>query len=238
MKRICTICVRSGSSRLENKNIYPVLGVPLLAYSIAAAHENGLIEQVVVTSDSAEYLRVAQEWGADRTVLRPASLATSRVSKTASIAHAVADTEKELGFCFDTIVDLDVTAPLRRRGEVGRALRMFDDSRATALISAVESKSTPYSNLFFQDEDGCLETIIPSDLISEHTGSARTCYALNASIYVWQRDAFMANPVTFFPRTKLYIMPQFSRYDVDTLEDLEYVEYILRTGAHDLVSPR
>lgn len=237
MKRICTICARAGSTRLKNKNIYLLHEAPLLAYSIAAARQSGVVDQVVITSESAEYREIGLAWGADFAVERPAELATSNISKTASIAHAVAEVEARTNARFDTIIDLDVTAPLRQRDDVANAVRQFDESGQTALISAVESKSTPYSNMFFRDADGCLEAMIPKGALQEHTGSARPCYALNASIYMWKRDDFMAAPATFFPKTLMFLMPAVTRYDVDTIDDLEYVDHLLKLGRHDFVRP-
>lgn len=237
MKRICTICARAGSTRLKNKNIYPLHGAPLLAYSIAAARQSGVVDQIVITSESPEYRETGLAWGADIAVDRPAELAVSTISKTASIAHAVAEAEAQTSTRFDTIIDLDVTAPLRQSDDVADAVRFFDQMGQTALVSVVESKSTPYSNMFFRDADGCLEPMIPKGSVQEHTGSARPCFALNASIYIWKRDDFMAAPATFYSRTLMYLMPAVARYDVDTIDDLEYVDHLLKLGRHDFVHP-
>lgn len=237
MKRICTICARSGSTRLKNKNIYPINGIPLLAYSIAVARASKMIDQIVVTSDSEQYLEIGKKWGADQTIKRPAQLASSKISKTVSIAHAVTETEKIVGYSFNSIIDLDVTAPLRRVSDVTQAIRLLEQNEENALISVVESKSTPFSNMFFMDDKGYLKPIVKPEKLTEHTGSAKTCYTLNASIYAWQREIFISNPTTIFPETKLYIMPQLTRYDIDTIEDIQYLEYIIEKNLFDIIKP-
>lgn len=237
MKRICTICARSGSTRLKNKNIYPINGIPLLAYSIATARASNMMDQIVITSDSEQYLEIGKKWGADQIIKRPVKLASSTISKTASIAHAVTEAEKVVGYPFDTIIDLDVTAPIRRVYDVVQAIKLLEKNNENALISAVESKSTPFSNMFFMDDKGYLKSIVDQEKLIEHTGSTQTCYALNASIYAWQRDFFMSNPATVLPGTKLYIMPQLARHDVDRLEDIRYIEYIIEKNLFDIIKP-
>ena len=91
--------------------------------------------------------------------------------------------------------------------------------------------------MFFKDDADNLEPMIPTAQIEAHTGSARACYALNASIYVWDRATFMAAPATFFPKTKLYVMPAVSRYDVDSQDDVDYVAHILARKDAPYVMP-
>lgn len=235
MNRVCTICARAGSQRFRDKNIYLVNDVPLLAYSIAAAKRSELFDQVVITSDSQDYLDIGLQWGADASVLRPDTLSHGKISKVHGVAHAVRETEVKLGRKFDTIVDLDVTGPLRRLVDIQNAVTLLETNECTTVVSATESKSTPFSNMFFKDAAGYIEPIISPELIDEHTGSTRTCYALNASIYAWERNNFMNEPTTFSDKTQLYIMPPFSRYDVDTAEDIVYLEYMMEFGPSDII---
>lgn len=63
MQNIAIITARSGSKGLPNKNIKLLNGKPLLAYSIIAAKESGLFDEVFVSTDSEEYAQIAKEWG-------------------------------------------------------------------------------------------------------------------------------------------------------------------------------
>ena len=71
---LCTICVRGGSKGVPGKNIRLIGGKPLLAHSIARARQSGLFAAIAVSSDAADVLRVAHDWGADVLVERPAEL--------------------------------------------------------------------------------------------------------------------------------------------------------------------
>ena len=65
MKRIAIITARSGSKRLKNKNILPILGKPMLAYSIEAAIESNMFDRVILTTDSLEYGKIGKQYGAE-----------------------------------------------------------------------------------------------------------------------------------------------------------------------------
>ena len=70
MKNLAIITARSGSKGLPDKNILPLAGKPLMAWTIEAALESGIYDKVMVSTDSEEYARIAREWGAEVPVLR------------------------------------------------------------------------------------------------------------------------------------------------------------------------
>jgi hypothetical protein len=88
MSTIAVIPARGGSKRLPRKNIHPVLGVPMLAWAIAACRAAQLVDDVVVTTEDAEIAAVAREWDAD-VLARPAALAADEVPKQEAIVDAV-----------------------------------------------------------------------------------------------------------------------------------------------------
>ena len=70
MGNLAIITARSGSKGLKDKNIKPLKGKPLLAYSIEAARKSGLFEEVYVSTDSEKYAEIAKEYGGDVPFLR------------------------------------------------------------------------------------------------------------------------------------------------------------------------
>ena len=89
METLITICARGGSQGVKKKNIRPLLGKPLVAHTIQCALEWGKASRVIVSTDSEEIARVAQEYGAEVPFLRPADLAHGDVPKLAVIRHAL-----------------------------------------------------------------------------------------------------------------------------------------------------
>ena len=79
--KIISICARGGSTGVPGKNIRPLLGKPLIGWTIEQAFASGLAERVIVSTDSEAIADVARQFGAEVTFARPASLATADVAK-------------------------------------------------------------------------------------------------------------------------------------------------------------
>lgn len=94
MKRICTVCARGGSKGVKQKNIRELLGKPLIAHTLEQARKSGLFDVLAVSSDSAEILAVAQQYGADELIERPVHLATDTAAKLPVIQHCVEEVER------------------------------------------------------------------------------------------------------------------------------------------------
>jgi CMP-N,N'-diacetyllegionaminic acid synthase len=228
MKRICTICARGGSKGLPGKNLRLLAGKPMLAHSIDHARESGLFDAIAVSSDSDDILALAREWGADFIVRRPDEMATDEASKLPAIQHAVSTVELEMGVTFDTIVDLDATAPLRIPADVLGAVRLCEETGASNVLTAAPARKSPYFNLLERQPDGriTLSKPLPGPRIERRQDSPE-CFDCNAAVYVWQRDTFMENANVFYDDTQLYVMPPERSHDIDTPLDFDFVELVL-----------
>ncbi|HWT94629.1 MAG TPA: acylneuraminate cytidylyltransferase family protein [Solirubrobacteraceae bacterium] len=111
---VALIPARAGSVRVPGKNVRPLAGHPLLAYSIAAARESGLFDAIVVSTDSEEFAEIARRYGAE-TVLRPVELAGSTSPDIDWILHALE------GRAPDAFSILRPTSPFRRGATIRRA---------------------------------------------------------------------------------------------------------------------
>ncbi len=106
---VALIPARSGSERVHDKNIRPLAGHPLLAYAIAAAHQSGIFDRVVCSTDSGKIGEVAQRYGADVPFLRPAELATSTSPDIEWITHALDQLDEH----YDLFAIVRATNPFR-----------------------------------------------------------------------------------------------------------------------------
>ena len=107
---IATICARGGSQGLPGKNIRPLLGKPLIAYTIEQALAHPQIDRVFVSTDSPVIAEAARKAGAEVPFLRPSQLATHNAGKIAVIEHLVGWVVNHVG-PVQRIVDLDPTSP-------------------------------------------------------------------------------------------------------------------------------
>lgn len=229
MKRvICVICARSGSTGIPGKNIRPLLDKPLLAHSVQTAVSSGLFDQVVVTSDSSKYLEIASKYGASFLVNRPEELSSSFVSKLGAIKHAASSVEREKNLKFDTIVDLDVTSPLRLSKDIKGALELFNSKNVTSVITGCRSHRSPYTNLVEVNDSGVVSVSKSSPKILSQRQESPRCFDMNASIYIWNRDSFFHEQKVFYDDTLLYEMPFDRSWDIDYEIDFEIVELLMK----------
>ena len=226
MLKICTVCARAGSTGVINKNITMLAGRPLIAWSVELAKSSGIFDVVAVSSDSQEILEIAADWDADLCVKRPDALATNEAGKLPAIQHCASAAEKFLGARAEILVDLDATSPLRLMDDLVGAMSLCQDSGASSVITGSLSRRSPYFNMVELNETGCVQ-LVKSGLDVLRRQDAPKCYDMNASIYVWNRERFIAEPRVIYSDTVIYEMPEERSIDIDTSLDLEIVEMLM-----------
>lgn len=230
MSTIATICARGGSKGLPGKNIRPFAGKPLIVHTIAQALACPDVDGVYVSTDDPRIAEVAREAGATVPFLRPAELATDAAGKLPVIEHLVCFLEAQ-GRAVRRIVDLQPTSPLREAADISAALAVRAD--AGLVVSVTPARDNPYFNLVEAQPDGCVT-------LSKGAGQGRRqdapdVYALNGSIYVWQRAALAhaAQHGLWSVRVAPYVMPRWKSVDIDDLEDFEYAQWLHQRHARE-----
>lgn len=213
---------------MPNKNWREIAGKPLFAHSVLAAVNSKLFSAIVVSSDAPEILNRAVEFGATHVVERPAELSTDSAGKVPAIVHAVRQVEAMLDCEFDTVVDLDATSPLREYADILAAVSLLERSNSSSVVTATESRRSPYFNLIeFDPEKGLWATSKRSIDNVLRRQDARKTFDMNASIYVWRRGDLIKNPKVFYASTKVFEMPQERSLDIDTEFDFEIVKWLM-----------
>lgn len=227
-KVLCTICARGGSKGVRNKNVRPLNGKPLIAYTIEQAKASGLFEHIVISTDSDLIATVSQEYGAEVFFKRSAEMASDTAGKLQVIQDAFKRSEEHYRTTFDYLVDLDATAPLRSVDDIVEAYRQFLRDGNDNLITAMPSRRSPYFNLVEVDGRGkvSLSKKLSSGVVRRQ--DAPKSYDMNASIYIWKRDAILNETSLFLEKTGLYVMPEERSIDIDTELDFEFVDFLMR----------
>jgi CMP-N-acetylneuraminic acid synthetase len=227
---LCTICARGGSKGVKDKNIRPLAGRPLIAHTIRQALRWGRARQVVVSTDSEKIANIAKRYGAAVPFIRPLRLATDISPKLLSIRHALRESERCFREKYDIVVDLDVTAPVRKIKDLDNCFKLFIKEKATTLFSVVKAQRNPYFNMVEKKEDGfvrlCKKT--PHEVVTRQ--GAPEVYSMNASIYFYARD-FLLNTrhnTPFSRRAAIYIMDELSSHDIDSEIDFKFVEFLIK----------
>ena len=154
MRSIAIIPARSGSKGLPDKNIKPLNGKPLLAYSIEAALASGMFDAVHVSTDSERYADIARQYGADEPFLRSAETSSDTASSEDAIREVLRRYE-EMGQRFDAFMLLQPTSPLRTAGDIRAAFGVMEEKQAESVVSVCEMEHSPlWSNTLPPDGTG------------------------------------------------------------------------------------
>lgn len=230
MGLLITICARGGSQGVAKKNIRPLAGKPLIAHTIEAATRWGKADRVVVSTDSEEIALVANEYGVPTPFIRPAELARGEVPKMAVVRHALREVERTSRARYDIVIDLDVSAPLRHVEDIEQAYALMTSDRPHTVFSVVPARKNPYYNVVEEDNEGYVH-------LSKDFGEPLTCrqdapvvYDMNASIHIYSREYLLDenNWHVCSDRSLPYVMEELTAVDIDTENDLRYVDYLLR----------
>ena len=228
MRILATICARGGSKGIKNKNIRPLQGKPLIAYTIEYLKKWGKAERIVCTTDSEEIAAIAKKYGAEIPCMRPPELATDTAAKLPVLQHIVKICEQQNNTTYDIIVDLDPTAPLRKLLFLQEAFQKFVDSKANNLYSVTKAHKNPYFNMVELDEKGFAHLCKKSDTVRRQ--DAKMVYELNASIYIYNRDFLLSAHSIHSDKTIIYEMPDIASVDIDRELDFLFIEYLLKNG--------
>ncbi len=134
---IALIPARSGSKRVADKNIRPLAGHPVIAYTIAAALQSGVFSAVVVSTDSEQYAEIARKYGAEVPFLRPAELAGDLSPDIEWVEHALVELQR-MGRTYDCFSILRPTSPFRLPETIRRAWNAFLAEDGVDSLRAVE----------------------------------------------------------------------------------------------------
>jgi CMP-N,N'-diacetyllegionaminic acid synthase len=233
MKRLCTICARGGSKGVKGKNLRTLRGRPLIVHSIEQARASGLFTAIAVSSDSRAILDVAAAAGVDMLIERPAELATDTAAKLPVIRHCVIEAERCSGLTFDTLVDLDATSPLRSVDDIRAAVALLEEQGAGNVITAMPARRSPYFNLVELRPDGSVGLSKTPATPIVRRQDAPQCFEMNASIYVWTREALLSRDTIFCADTQLHVMPEERSIDIDSELDFQFVEFVMARRAPD-----
>ena len=226
MKRLATICARGGSKGVPNKNLKLLSGRPLIAWSVLQAKATGLFDRIVVSSDSEAIQSAALQAGADDVVNRPVDMATDEAPKVPAILHALLETERQNNECYDTLVDLDATAPLRFPDDISGAIALLENSGSSSIITGNTAYRSPYFDLVELQSNGTVRVSKTPSRPIVRRQDVPVCYDMNASIYVWKRDVLVENPSIFYDDTRLFEMPAERSREIDSPFDFLIVEFL------------
>jgi CMP-N,N'-diacetyllegionaminic acid synthase len=221
------ITARGGSKELPHKNILPIAGKPLIAWTIEAASRCESIHKIVLSTDDDEIARIALEYGAETLFMRPSNLAEDTSDHVMVVIHALEWLAENEGLIPEYVFLLQPTSPLRTSEDIDNAVELASERNADAVIGVHEFKWHP--SLAKQiDNDGRLKAFQTIRKTPLRRQDLERLFYPNGAVYLFRREVILQQR-TFFPEnTYAYVMPRERSIDIDTLLDLQLAEYILQ----------
>ena len=230
---VALIPARSGSVRVAHKNIRPLQGHPLIAYTIAAARASGVFDAVVVSTDSEAYAGVARHYGAEVPFLRDAGIAGSTSPDIDWVLHALEALEAE-GRRFDAFSILRPTSPFRKARTIQRAWTRFTRAVGADSLRAVETVEQHPGKMWVVRGERMvpLLPLTPHDAPwhSQQKAALPEVYVQNASLEIaWTEMARRTRSIAGH-----VLVPFFTEgdegIDINGEQDWWYAEHLIATG--------
>lgn len=220
MKSLCIIPARGGSKRIPRKNIKPFMGKPIMVYSIEAALESGIFDEVMVSTDDEEFAEVARQYGASVPFLRSEATANDYAT-TVDVLLEVIETYKQRGMEFDTICCLYSTAPFVTSERLKEASSKLSDS-VDACFTMVEY-SYPIQRSLRINEVGQVEMKYPEHLKSR-TQDLEKVYHDAGQFYFVKTKTLIEEKTVWCKHTAPLVLSELEVQDLDTLTDWQLAE--------------
>lgn len=228
MKTIAFIFARGGSKGLPGKNVRPLAGKPLIAWSIEHALAVKRIERVIVSTDSSEIADVARAYGAEVPFMRPADLASDDSPEWLAWRHALNYVREASGSLPEVMVSVPATAPLRQPIDIENCLDNFAQGGADMIVTVTDAHRSPYFNMVKTNADGSVGLVIPPSAGAiARRQDAPVVYDMATVAYVVKPEFVMTHQASFEGRVRAVHVPPERAIDIDTLLDFRIAECLL-----------
>lgn len=228
---VAVIPARGGSKGIPRKNLTPVCGKPLIAWSILQARATATVDSVWVSSDDKEILAVAEEFGA-RPIVRPLEIAGDFASSESAWLHAL-DWIEQTGVPIERVVGMQATSPLRAPSDLIRALNQYDRDGCDSLLSVCEIEDFFIWRL---NPFGLAEGVNHDPDNRKRRQDIEKRYLENGSLYVFTPQLIRARKNRLGGRIGMFVMDKYKMFQVDVPSDVPMCEAIMRGYGLDRVA--
>ena len=226
-KVLAIIPARGGSKGLPGKNIRPLLGKPLIGWSIEHAQQSKYIDEICISTDSEEIASVAETFGVSVPELRPIELATDKTPSSAFIIYTI-DRYKMMGKMFDYFILLEPTSPLRDVEDLDSSIEiLIDNHQCDSIVGVCKAEDVHPAFMVKLSENGFLlpyedqmKTLRRQDLPD--------IFFFEGSVYVSKCDAYIQKKAFYHDKTLPYIVPKWKSFEVDDIVDFTIIEAMMR----------
>jgi pseudaminic acid cytidylyltransferase len=219
------IPARGGSKRVKRKNVRDLNGEPLISYTIKAANESDIFDEVIVSTEDSEIAEIAEDYGANIPFRRPSKLASDTAQVVDVVDHTLSYYEEQ-GIEFDHLAVLLATTPLRTAADLRNAYQRFESaSEAEFLMSVTDYQYSPYEALY--ENGGFLENYW-EEFSGRRSQERPDLYVDTGAAYIMNIDAYKRERTLYGSNLVGYHMPPERSVDIDEPFDLKLAEFLIQ----------
>lgn len=222
-RTLAVIAARGGSKGIPHKNLLPLCGKPLIAWSVEQARNAKGVTEVAVSSDSDEILAVAEQYGAIG-VKRPAAIAGDTATSESAWLHALDAREAATG-AFDLVLSLQATSPIREAADLDGALSQYAAEGWDSLLSVCEIED------FFNWRklpDGGADAVNYDWRSRRRRQEIEKLYLENGSFYITPASRMRQTQNRLVGRIGMFVMDRHKMFQIDRPEDVQLCAAILK----------
>ena len=220
MSKLCIITARGGSKRIPKKNIKEFLGKPIIAYSIEAALNSGIFDEVMVSTDSDEIAEIAKRYGAKVPFLRSSENADDHAT-TRDVCKEVLDAYKAEGREFDMFACIYPTAPFLTAERLKTAVETLEGADAYSLVPVVQFSFPPQRGVIVKN--GLMEWVNP-EFAQTRSQDLEPVYHDAGQFYILRTEAFLREFALVTSKTVPFVLSEEEVQDIDNYSDWALAE--------------
>ena len=220
---LALIPARGGSKGLPDKNIRSLAGRTLLDYAARAAAASGVIDRVVLTTDSTRIADEGRRVGIEVPFMRPGALATDDAPMLPVIEHAVGVVEEQ-GWAPEIIVLLQPTSPLRTPAHIRSAVEQLRSTGADSVVTVVELPRHLSPDYVMRIEHGDLVPFLPQGAGVTRRQDARAAYVRDGTVYAFWRRTLLEHGSIYGAHCRPLVIPAAESLTIDTQVDWDEAE--------------
>ncbi len=218
-RKLAIITARGGSKRIPRKNIKEFCGKPILCYSIEAARNAGVFDEIMVSTDDEEIARIARDAGASIPFFR-SSKASGDYASTDDVIMEVLTSYRNAGWEFESFCCIYPTAPFLSGERLRSAMELLN--QADSVMPVVPFSYPPQRGLLI-NENGFVERQFPQ-YAAARSQDLPKIYHDCGQFYACRTDAFLEAGTTDVARLIPLVLTELEVQDIDTIEDWELAE--------------
>jgi len=224
---LCVIPARGGSKRIPRKNIKEFCGRPMIAWSINAAIESSLFDEIMVSTDDEEIAVIAREYGANVPFMR-SKANSDDYSGTGDVLYEVISKYEKSGLLFDTVCCLYATAPLIKKEKLSQAFKLLNESDFD-VVFPIGKYSSPILRSYGIDATGKVMPNFP-EYEAKRSQDLRDAY-FDAGQFYWLYPGNLKrlqNKNSFGSKKGAILLEEYEIQDIDEASDWEIAEFKFR----------